>query len=84
MARSCDAPVRTSFANVVWGTDGNDAAIARERNAAAAAVGGALSIDIAPELTPGAAIPLVDARVAGPCAIAIVLGGTDGNDAAVA
>ena len=47
MARIC------AIAIVVVGANGNDAAIAGERNAAAAVIKSGFSIDIATELIPG-------------------------------
>ena len=52
------------IAIVVAGTDGNGAAITGERNAEAALIAGSFSIDIATELIPAGAVPLVDARMA--------------------
>ena len=73
-----------AIAIVVAGTDGKDAAIAGERNAEAAVITSGFSIDIATELIPAGAVPLVDARMARTIAIAIVVGGTNGDGAAIA
>ena len=66
------------------GANGNDAAIAGERNAEAAVIAGSFSIDIATALIPAGAVPFVDARMARSCAIAIVSVGTNGDGAAIA
>ena len=69
---------------VLGGANGDDAAVARERDRSAAQVICGFSIDIVSAFNPGAAIPCVKAYMACTGATAGVLGGANGDDAAVA
>ena len=62
----------TAVAVIANSSNGDDGAVAWERDIDAEAIILTFAINIATELVPGAAIPLVDAGVAGICAIPVI------------
>ena len=73
-------PSTRSVVVVKQRADGNGAAIARQGDSATAVVIGCFSIDVAADVIPGRAIPLVDAGVARIRAVGSVLRCSDIHD----